>query len=381
MVLEGFLSNSSYIDILLPYKENFTPSNAGAVATVVSDLAYHTKLDYKMQIYGNHLVSDTFSKLSYIALKPKWPLFYGNNLGLAHSYIAHLKKRALQPSLIEVHGRCQVAHFLAKNCKKHKVGLFLHNDPRKMKGSKTLTERLWLSRNLAGVFANSAYIKDCFLDGFKTEEISQTPIFLTPLGAERKLTKRPIKEKTIVIASRIVPEKGILEAAISLKEILPDFPDWKVKIIGAKHFETGRISEYEKSVKEAVAPLREQAEITGFLPLNQVNKELAKAAIAIVPSIWQEPASRAVLEALANGCALIATRVGGIPERAENRAFLVEKPINTNLPIAIKTLLSNPNKLKKLLDIAWNDYPFDCASMAKRMDETREKVISKKTEY
>ena len=374
------MSSSSYIDILLPYKEMFTPSNAGAVATVVSDLAYNTTLNYKMDIYGRHLFSESFSQLSYIALKPKWPLIYGHNLGLARSYIANLKKRTSRPSLIEVHGRCNVARFIAKNCSTNKVALFLHNDPRKMKGSKSLQERLWFARNLAGIFANSAYIRDCFLDGFKTDEISETPIFLTPLGAERKLTKRPNKKKIIIIASRIVPEKGILEAATALKEVLPDFPDWKVKIIGAKHFKTGKVSEYEKSVMAVLAPLQEQAEIAGFLPLNQVDKELARAAIAIVPSIWQEPASRAVLEALANGCALITTRVGGIPERAENRAMLVEKPDITNLAIAIKTLLSEPSKLKKLHDIAWNDYPFDCVSQAKIMDAARKKVISKKPE-
>ena len=370
------MSSRPYIDILLPYKENFTPANAGAVATVVSDLAYHTTLDYRVHIFGKHLTSETFSKLSYTALKPKWPVIYGHNLGLAHSYIRLLKNQNKQPSLIEVHGRCQVARFITKNCNHLKVALFLHNDPRNMKGSKTLKERLWLAKNLAGIFANSTYIRDCFLDGFKTEEISQTPIFLTPLGAERTLTKKPDKEKTIIIASRIVPEKGILEAAIALRKILPDFPDWKVKIIGARHLKKGNISKYEKSIKSALAPLKKQAEITGFLPLKQVNKELAKAAIAIVPSVWQEPASRAVLEALANGCALITTRMGGIPERAEGRALLVEKPDSANFAGAIRTLLLETNLLKRLHNIAWNNYPFDCASMAKKVDAARQKVIS-----
>ena len=370
------MSNRPYIDLLLPYKEHFTPANAGAVATVVSDLAYHTKSGYEMFVFGRHLASETFPRLSYVALKPKWPLVYGHNLGLAHSYIAHLKKQNRQPSLIEIHGRCQVAQFIAKNCDNIKVALFLHNDPRKMAGSKTLKERLWLARNLAGIFANSAYIRNCFLDEFKPEEIAQTPIFLTPLGAERTLTKKPQKEKIIIIASRIVPEKGILEAAVALKQILPEFPDWKVKIIGAKRFKDGKTSEYEKSVRKMIEPLQEQAEITGFLPLTKVNEELAKAAIAIVPSVWQEPASRAVLEALANGCALITTRVGGIPERAEGRALIVEKPNSTSLASAVRALLSETKMLKKLLDVAWNDYPFDCASMAKEIDTARKKIVS-----
>jgi len=365
-----------YIDILLPFKEVFTPSNAGAVSTVVSDLAYHTTLEYKFHIYGRQITSPSFPELCYHALKPKWPLIYGHNLGLAHSYIKNLQRRERQPSLIEVHGRCQVASTIAKINKTAKVALFLHNDPRQMTGGKTLAERLWLARNLAGIFANSNYIKNCFLDGFSNTEISQTPIFITPLGANRNIKNKPSKEKTIIIASRIVPEKGILQAAIALRAILPDFPEWRVKIIGAKHFRDGTISDYEKSVKETLAPLQGQAEMTGFLPLAQINKELEKAAIAIVPSVWQEPASRAVLEALANGCALITTKMGGIPERAEGRAFLVDYPDSPNFEAALKSLLSMPSKLKELHDIAWNDFPFDCATMAGQTDLARKNIIS-----
>jgi glycosyltransferase involved in cell wall biosynthesis len=365
-----------YIDILLPYKEVFTPSNAGAVSTVVSDLAYHTTLEYEFHIYGRQITAPSFPELCYHALKPKWPFIYGHNLGLAHSYITDLQRRERQPLLIEVHGRCQVASTIAKITKTAKVALFLHNDPRQMTGSKTLAERLWLARNLAGIFANSNYIKNCFLDGFSNTEISQTPIFVTPLGANRNIQNKPSKEKTIIIASRIVPEKGILQAAIALRDILPDFPEWRVKIIGAKHFRDGTISDYEKSVKETLAPLQGQAEMAGFLPLAQINKELEKAAIAIVPSVWQEPASRAVLEALANGCALITTKRGGIPERAEGRALLVDNPDSPDFAAALNSLLSMPSKLKELHDIAWNDFPFDCATMAGQTDLARKNIIS-----
>ena len=365
-----------YIDILLPYKEVFAPTNAGAVSTVVSDLAYHTTLGYKIHIYGKPITCPSFPELFYHEIKPKWPVIYGHNLGLAHSYIAHLQCRERQPSLIEVHGRCRVARTIAKVSNKLKVALFLHNDPREMTGSKTPRERLWLARNLAGIFANSNYIKNCFLDGFSSKEISQTPIFLTPLGANRNLKSKPSKEKLIIIASRIVPEKGILQAANALRDILPDFPDWRVKIIGAKHFSDGKVSKYEKSVKETLAPLRSQSEMVGFLPLEQINNELEKASIAIVPSVWQEPASRAVLEALANGCALITTKRGGIPERAKGRALLVDYPDSPNFATALKSLLSTPSKLKELHDIAWNDFPFNCASMAGQTDLARKKIIS-----
>ena len=82
------------------------------------------------------------------------------------------------------------------------------------------------------------------------------------------------------------------------------------------------------------------------------------------------------MEALANGCALITTKRGGIPERAEGRALLVDYPDSPNFATALKSLLSTPSKLKELHDIAWNDFPFNCANMAGQTDLARKKIIS-----
>jgi glycosyltransferase involved in cell wall biosynthesis len=50
----------------------------------------------------------------------------------------------------------------------------------------------------------------------------------------------------------------------------------------------------------------------------------ARAEIAVVPSLWQEPLSRSAIEALASGCALIATRVGGLAEVAAGAGEIVD---------------------------------------------------------
>ena len=46
------------------------------------------------------------------------------------------------------------------------------------------------------------------------------------LGVERRLTKKPKRKKQILMAGRMVPEKGFLEAAKALAMILPQHPDW-----------------------------------------------------------------------------------------------------------------------------------------------------------
>jgi glycosyltransferase involved in cell wall biosynthesis len=49
----------------------------------------------------------------------------------------------------------------------------------------------------------------------------------------------------------------------------------------------------------------------------------ARAEIAVVPSVWAEPFGRAAIEAMGQGCALIATAVGGLPEVVGDAGELV----------------------------------------------------------
>ncbi len=65
-----------------------------------------------------------------------------------------------------------------------------------------------------------------------------------------------------------------------------------------------------------------------FLPMRaDVVTPLHAADVTVVPSIWNEPFGRVVIEAMATGCPVIASRTGGIPEILTGRfsSFLVER--------------------------------------------------------
>ena len=53
------------ISILLPYKENFSPTYPGAVSLFVNDTTSISKYKKKIKIYGNTKFKNTF-KLQYI---------------------------------------------------------------------------------------------------------------------------------------------------------------------------------------------------------------------------------------------------------------------------------------------------------------------------
>ena len=97
----------------------------------------------------------------------------------------------------------------------------------------------------------------------------------------RRLTSRPVKEPIIFIAGRMVPEKGILEAALAIADILPFYPEWKLVIAGARRFEDAPAGSYEAKVGKAIAPLGDQAEMLGFIPPDAVRR--GKNVLRLLP--------------------------------------------------------------------------------------------------
>ena len=71
---------------------------------------------------------------------------------------------------------------------------------------------------------------------------------------------------------------------------------------------------------------------------------LAGAAIAVVPSLWEEAFGLAVVEAMAAGVPLVASRTGGIPELVEDgkTGMLVPPGDARALADALRVLLGNP---------------------------------------
>jgi 2-deoxystreptamine N-acetyl-D-glucosaminyltransferase/2-deoxystreptamine glucosyltransferase len=85
-------------------------------------------------------------------------------------------------------------------------------------------------------------------------------------------------------------------------------------------------------------------ELAGRLSSEQVNALVDRAAVFVSPSIWPEPLSRSLLEAMASGAAIVATDVGGTAEAIEHRrsGVLVAPGDPGALAAAIAELLGSP---------------------------------------
>ena len=104
---------------------------------------------------------------------------------------------------------------------------------------------------------------------------------------------------------------------------------------------------------EVPASLRsEDVRVLGRISNEQIHVLLKRARLLVLPSIWPEPLSSAVLEALAFGVPVVGTRRGGTPEQVVDgeNGWLVEPGDPAALADAISCALDDPERLRRMSD-------------------------------
>jgi glycosyltransferase involved in cell wall biosynthesis len=87
----------------------------------------------------------------------------------------------------------------------------------------------------------------------------------------------------------------------------------------------------------------------GWVDSERVPSLIRDARAVVFPSVWHEPAGLVGLEASANGRALIASRVGGIPEYTEDDSAILIPPGDVNaLADAIARLARHPEQAQRM---------------------------------
>ena len=113
---------------------------------------------------------------------------------------------------------------------------------------------------------------------------------------------------------RISPEKGQLDFVKAAARIHSAVPDTRFVVVGSALFDDEAARAYDRQVREAAAGL--PVEFTGWV--DDVYTVLEKLDLLLVPSRWDEPNPRVILEAFAAGVPVIAFARGGIPEIIEH---------------------------------------------------------------
>ena len=102
---------------------------------------------------------------------------------------------------------------------------------------------------------------------------------------------------------------------------------------------------------------------------------LKKSSIAVACSRWEEPFGRTSLEASANGCAVVITNKGGLPETVTDAKIL--KKLNTkNLTKTLEELIKKPEERKKLQRLSIKNFYLTHEFVTSAMDNYRSEKIS-----
>ena len=347
------------ISILLPYKENFSPEYPGAVSLFVYETTRISKLKKFTTVYGNTDYKSKFN-VKYKNIDLKKNIFSSQTKNYVLKYI-RLEKRNFS-SIIEVHNRPSYIHILNKNLKNRLFTLFFHNDPLTMDGSKTIDQRKTLLKICYRIIFNSSWSKKRFLEGLESKFINSNKLLIFYQSAKKgKLSFVSNKKKWITFVGKLNRAKGYDIFTKAIKNILNKYPDWKALIIGDEK-------------REKIFLNHKNATVMGFKKHTEVLNIFKKTSITIACSRWEEPFGRTSLEASANGCAVIITNKGGLPETVTDAKIISE--LNTkNLTNTIKLLIDKPKLRKKLQTLSIKNFYLTHEFVAKKMDLYRSEKL------
>lgn len=125
----------------------------------------------------------------------------------------------------------------------------------------------------------------------------------------------PLPKRFLVFLGRIERRKGIEALAAALPRVLGAHPGVEALLIGPDPGDEG--GALTERLRVLVAPVAERVRFVGELPREQALAVVARAEVAVFPSLW-ESFGYVALEAMALGRPVVASRAGGLAEILED---------------------------------------------------------------
>ncbi|HJT58866.1 MAG TPA: glycosyltransferase family 4 protein [Ktedonobacteraceae bacterium] len=215
----------------------------------------------------------------------------------------------------------------------------------------TVSELTWTS-----LIAVSALVKEKYVQaGFDEQriEVIHNGIDARFLAASNTRVDAASNAYRLLFVGRVRAEKGIMILLKAL-DLLMHEEGWinkKQKSLCLHIFGDGDavyISELQSFLHER--QLTSFVTFHGIVSQDELIEQYDRADMLLVPSLWQEPFGLVVLEAMARGLPVIASRTGGLVEIVthEVNGLLVEPGNERELALAIRELLLDAEKRARL---------------------------------
>jgi glycosyltransferase involved in cell wall biosynthesis len=155
----------------------------------------------------------------------------------------------------------------------------------------------------------------------------------------------PGAELLVGMLGRLDPQKG---HEVLLRALAQVRAPWRLVVVGGEAFAAGmpRVRGYAEHLRRLAAELGIGARVHLLGHRTDVPELLAQLDVVVVPSVGSEAAPRAIAEAQAAGRAVVASRVGGVPELIAHGStgWLVEPAQPAALATVLQQLAAQPEQ-------------------------------------
>ena len=350
------------ISILLPYKENYSPSYAGAVSIFINDVTKKSIYNNDITIYGSTNFTKKLSK-NYINIPLEKKFLISQSKDYVKKFIDIQKN--FKVDILEVHNRpIYIKDLLVI---KTNLVLYFHNDPISMIGSKSVNERLFLLEKCKIINFNSEWSKKQFLTDLPNIYVKSDKLKVIHQSTKKNTVNIEKKQKIISFVGKLNSAKGFDLFSKAIIKILDNFPEWKACVAGDEP-------------REKIVVKHKNLKLLGFQKHADIIKLFKKTSIAVACSRWEEPFGRTSLEASSNGCAVIISNKGGLPETITNGVILRKLNVES-LYKEIKNLIINKNKLIHLQKSSYKNFYLTNEFISKKIDDYRHELFQIKNKF
>ena len=343
------------IATILPYKENYSFDKASAASLWVADFFKKSKYNKNNIIYGytksKKYLTKNYFNINLNSINSK---FSSTTTEYSRKLIKEINSKNFD--IVEIHNRPLILYNLVNKIDT-KFIFYFHNDPLSMKGSKKISERLFILKNTHKIVFVSEWVRERFFLNLDKKLSTQTEVIYPSVNPQKPIKK----EKIITFVGRLNHSKGYDIFSNSLVKILNEFPKWKALSIGDED-------------RRSIYINHNQHKELGFLNHKKTLDILNESEIAVVPSRWNEPFGRTALEASSRGCATIISNRGGLTETT-NHAVILKRLDETSLYREIKNLIKNSTLRKKIQILSRKNVKHSVEKNTKVIDQLRESIF------
>ena len=346
------------IGVLLPFKDNFTNSNAGSASIWVKD--FNKNSSYKENIYicgHTDNLKDLISKKNYLNINFSKKTFKSKNISYLDEFIKINTKKKFD--LIEIHNRPSYVNYLISKKINSKFVLIFHNNPLNLGGSETIKERKDLIEKCEKLIFVSNWVKEKFFEGIEKRHINKCLVIYPSIDPIKHFPK---KKNIIAFVGKLNRSKGFHIFGAAIIKILNKFKNWESIVIGDEPRE-----KYDFSHKNL--------HYKGWLTHKKTMELYNQTSISVVPSFWEEPFGRTAMEAASRGCATIISKKGGLVETILNGQYLATLNTKT-LYEKIEDLIINKNFRKKIQKLSHKNVLHKLKDNTKKIDTYRNKILT-----